>query len=160
MLYGVEALVGGILHSLILAALHVDLLRRGHHVWQRGLVRVATHFIRLHLLVRCFVLCSLISALSVLSFVRVVASIFLVGAPGVLGFFRDLLRAELAWLMAHLLELLTAHELRLLSLDLRVELLDILARGQIGQIRLVRLVCLICSVGLLRSPAGIALTHL
>ena len=50
---------------------------------------------------------------------------------------------------AHLLELLTAHELGLLSLDLRVELLDILARGQIGQIRLVRLICLICSISLL-----------
>lgn len=85
----------------------------------------------------------------------------LLGAPRVLCVLGGLLfHAELVRLVVHLLELLAAHELGLLSLNLRVELLNILARSQIGQSRLVRLVCLICSVGLLRSPAGIALADL
>lgn len=95
-----------------------------------------------------------------LHFVRVVSSVLLVGASRVLRFFGGLLRAELARLVARLLVLLAAHELSLLSLDLRVELLDVLARGQIRQICLVRLRCLIRSVRLLRGPAGIALAHL
>lgn len=59
LLYSVEALVSGMLHSLILVALHMKLLCRRHHIWKYWLVLVASCFVHLHLLVRHFVMHSL-----------------------------------------------------------------------------------------------------
>jgi len=71
-----------------------------------------------------------------------------------------LLGARLAHLVVCLLLLLVAHKLCLLALNLRVELLDVLARCQIGQVSLISHHGLVCAIGLLRCSTRVAMAHL
>lgn len=71
-----------------------------------------------------------------------------------------MLGARLARLVVRLLLLLVAHKLRLLALNLRVELLDILAGCEISQIGLISHHGLVRAIGLLRCSARVAMTHL
>ena len=99
-------------------------------------------------------------ALILLAFLRRISDSLLVGAAGVLSILRGLLGTRLARLVVCLLLLLVSHKLRLLALNLRVELLDVLARCQIGHIRLISHHGLVCAIGLLRCSARVAVAHL